>query len=71
VAESYDIIVRFPSKEIADEFCDQMCDGFGEGLCDFTPWKRKAGTDGTKLSDFSRVKEGDREVWFMNRIFDY
>ena len=48
-----------------------MCDGFGEGLCDFTPWKRKAGTDGTKLSDFSKVKEGDREVWFVNRIFDY
>lgn len=32
----HDIIVRFPSKEMADYFCGQMSDGFGEGFCDFT-----------------------------------
>jgi hypothetical protein len=32
----YQIIVEFPSKKLGEEFCGQMSDGFGEGLCDFS-----------------------------------
>jgi len=65
---SYDIIVRFPSKKIADEFCGQMSDGFGEGLCHFTPWQQKPGTDGSKNSDFIKVIEGKTPVYFVNSL---
>ncbi len=66
----YDIIVRFPSKEIADEFCGQMSDGFGEGFCDFCFWRQKAGTTGNKNSDFEKITEGHRDVFFVEKIFD-
>lgn len=34
---AFQIVIEFPTKELADEFCGQMSDGFGEGLCDFSP----------------------------------
>ena len=52
---SYDIVVRFPDKKMADEFCGQMSDGFGEGLCDFDFHKQKEGTDGTKNSHYEKI----------------
>lgn len=67
---SYDIIVRFPNKKIADEFCGQMSDGIGENFCDFSFWRQKDGTDGSKPSDFERVTEGDRPVYFVNDLFE-
>lgn len=66
---SYDIIIRFPDKELADEFCGQMSDGFGEGLCDFSFWYKKPNTKGSKASDFIKVKEDGKEVYFINTIF--
>lgn len=48
----YDIIVRFPTKKLADEFCGQMSDGFGEGFCDFSYYRQKEGTTGRKNSDY-------------------
>lgn len=70
---AYDIIVRFPDKETADEWCGQMSDGFGEGYCDFSFWKQKEGTDGTKKEHFEKVQASAPEgtpVFFMNRIFE-
>ena len=66
---SYDIVIRFPDKKLADEFCGQMSDGFGEGLCDFDFWKQREGTKGDKDSDFIKVRdELNREVYFVNSI---
>lgn len=69
---SYDIIVRFPSKEIAEEWCGQMSDGFGENLCDFSYWRLRSGRDGSKRGDFEQVTSSAPEgtpVFFMNEIF--
>lgn len=68
---SYDIIVRFPNKKIADEFCGQMSDGFGEGLCDFSFWRQKPGTTGKKQSDFEKVVEDGKPVFFVDEIFEF
>lgn len=68
---SYDIIVRFPTKEVADEFCGQMSDGFGEGLCDFKGSERIPGTDGTKNSHYRRVEDKGMPVYFVDRIFEF
>lgn len=68
---SYDIIVRFPSKEMADEFCGQMSDGFGEGFCDFSFWQQKPGTDGKKKEDYERITSDapkGTEVYFVKSI---
>ena len=73
---SYDIVVRFPSKEIAEEFCNQMSDGFGEGFCDFSFHRQKEGTDGTKNDHYERVVTKKDEipagikVFFVNSIFE-
>jgi hypothetical protein len=67
---SYDIIVRFPNKKLADEFAGQMSDGFGEGLCDFNFWQQLPDTDGTKKEHFVKVKEGKTPVYFVNSIFE-
>lgn len=67
----HDIIVRFPTKELADEFCGQMSDGFGEGLSDFSFHRRVPGTDGTKQEHYERVKSSapeGTEVYFVNSI---
>lgn len=69
----YDIIVRFPSKELADEFCGQMSDGFGENFCDFSFWQQKPETDGTKPSDFEKITSSAPDgtpVFFVRKIFD-
>lgn len=71
---SYDIIVRFPNKKLADEFCGQMSDGFGEGLCDFSFWQQKPGTTGKKNSDFVKVTSSAPEgtpVFFVNSITEF
>jgi hypothetical protein len=69
----YDIIVRFPTKKLADEFCGQMSDGFGEGFCSFEHYRQKEGTTGKKNSDYEKVTssapEGTR-VYFVDRIFE-
>ena len=52
---SYDIVVRFPDKELADKFAGQMSDGAGEGLCDFRAWQQKPGTTGKLHEDFEKV----------------
>ena len=71
---SYDIIVRFPSKKLADEFCGQMSDGFGEGLCDFSHHRQTPGTDGKKNSDYEKVIEQPTEplrVYFVDHITEF
>ena len=69
----YDIIVRFPTKKLADEFCGQMSDGFGEGFCDFSFWQQKPGTNGKKEDDFEKVTSSapnGTEVYFVKSIFE-
>ena len=66
---SYDIVVRFPSKKLADEFCGQMSDGFGEGYCDFSFWRLKEGTDGKKKEDFEKVTTAEGEIPAGTRVF--
>ena len=67
----YDIIVRFPNKELAEAFCGQMSDGFGEGFCDFSFHRRLPNTDGTKNEHYEKVKSSDgTPVFFVNEIFD-
>jgi hypothetical protein len=74
--KSYDIVVRFPSKKLADEFCGQMSDGAGEGFCDFSFFRQKEGTDGKKNSDYEVVKTAEGEipegtrVFFVNGLFE-
>ena len=70
---SYDIIVRFPSKEMADKWASQMSDGFGEGYCSFSHFQQKPGTDGKKKEDFEKITASAPEgtpVFFVNRLFD-
>jgi len=66
---TYDIIVRFPSKEVADRFVGQMCDGFGEGFCDFTPYlKSEGGPHGT--AKYERIVVDGKPVCFVDEIFE-
>lgn len=70
---AFDIIVRFKSKEEADEWCSQMSDGFGEGFCNFSFWQQKPGTDGKKREHYEKVTSAAPEgtpVYFMNGIFE-
>lgn len=70
---SYDVIVRFPSKEVAENWCAQMMDGFGESSCDFRDFRQKPETDGKKKSDYEKITDKAPEgtpVWFMNQLFD-
>lgn len=71
---SHDIIVRFPSKEMAEEFCGQMSDGFGEDCCNFSHWRLKEGAAGNKHEDFEHVYDSAPEgtqVFFVNSITKY
>ena len=70
VGVAYDIIVRFPSKELADRFCGQMSDGFGEGFCDFSAYRQVPNTTGTRKEHFEEVHEGERRVYFVTDIFE-
>lgn len=68
---SYDIVVRFPDKKTADEFCGQMSDGAGEGICDFNIWEQLPNTDGSKEKHYRKVKdELGRPVCFVNEMFE-
>ena len=70
--EMYDILVRFPSKKIADEFCGQMSDGFGENFCDFSFHRQKEGTKGDKAEHYERITSDapkDTPVYFVKHIF--
>ena len=66
---AYDIIVRFPDKKTADEFCGQMSDGAGEGFCDFSFWRQKDGTTGKRKEDFEKVTDEGRRVYFVDSVF--
>jgi hypothetical protein len=67
----YEIVVRFPSKKVAEEFASQMSDGFGKGLCDFSHFKQKEGTDGTHAKDYEQVFDAaGRRVYFVSRLFE-
>ena len=69
---SYDIIVRFPNKNIADEFCGQMSDGFGENFCDFRFSRQIEGTDGKKNEHYERITSAapnTTPVYFVNGLF--
>jgi len=67
----YEIVIRFPDKAIADQFCGQMSDGFGEGFCDFSFHRQKPDTDGTQASDFERIFDvHGRPVFFVSSVFD-
>ena len=65
---AYDIIVRFPTKELADEFCGQMSDGFGEGLCDFSFWKPNEQREPGETA--MAIIEGGKRVYYVERLFD-
>ena len=67
---TYDIIVRFPSKELADEFCGQMSDGFGEGFCDFTPWDHDPANQIHGQPFPRKVVEDGKPVFFVDSIFE-
>lgn len=67
---SYDIIVRFPDKQTAEKFAGQMSDGFGENACDFSHWRQKEGTDGKKQSDFEKVVEDGKRVYFVSEVYE-
>lgn len=71
---AYDIIVRFPSKEMADEFCSQMSDGFGEGLCDFSFWERTPTGKAIDSFIYKKVTSSaplGTPVFFVNWIEEY
>ncbi len=68
---SFDIIVRFPTKEMADFWCGQMSDGFGEGFCNFSFWYQKPGTTGKTRDDFEKVTASAPEgtpVYFVKAV---
>jgi hypothetical protein len=67
----YDIIVRFPSKELADEWCSHMSDGWGENFCNFSYWRKKEGARDSKPFEAvtSSAPEGT-PVFFVTEIFD-
>ena len=68
----YDIVVRFPSKEIAEEFTSQMSDGFGEGSFNFSVWDK---TEINGKREYSKLcvseVETDTPVYFMNEIYEF
>jgi len=67
----YDIVIRFPNKKMAEEWCGQMSDGFGEGFCDFNCWQQKPDTDGTKHEHFEKItNKNGTPVYFVKDIFE-
>lgn len=68
---SYQIILEFPNKKVADEFCGQMSDGFGENFCNFSFHRQKPDTDGTQAEHYEEVvDEQGRRTYFVAEIFD-
>jgi hypothetical protein len=71
----YDIVVRFPSKEVAEEFCSQMSDGFGEGFCNFNDSIQREGTTGKNNEDYYSHPPVDTvapntPVWMVEELFE-
>ncbi len=66
-----DIIIRFPDKKIADEFCRQMSDGFGENHCNFSFHRLKQGKTGTKVGDYEKVFEQGKRVYFVTKLYNF
>ena len=66
----YDIIVRFPNKDVAEDWCAQMSDGAGEGICDFRYHRQKDGTSGENREDYELVVEDGKNVYFVYGVFD-
>ena len=67
---TYDIIVRFPNKQLADEFCGQMSDGFGEGFCNFSFWDNNPDNNIHGMANPQKVVENDVPVYFVDSIFE-
>ncbi len=70
---SFDIIVRFPTEEVAKQFCGQMSDGFGEGFCNFHfEWERLPENDGTKQEHYKQILASAINVplYTVNEIFE-
>ena len=68
---AHQIIIEFPTEKIANEFCDQMSDGSGENLCDFSHHRQKPGTDGTKNEHYEEVHDDKgRRTYFVSDIFE-
>ena len=63
----YDIIVRFPDKKMADQFCGQMSDGFGEGFCDFSFYEEDSG----KFKKVTSSAPEGTKVYFVNNITEF
>ncbi len=58
---------------MADEFCGQMSDGFGENACDFRHAQQIAGTDGKKQEHYEKITSSAPEgtpVYFVTEIFE-
>ena len=63
----HDIIVRFPSKEMADYFITQVSD-----FSDLSPeMSRVSNTDGRMSEDFEEVFDEDRPVFSISSISDF
>ena len=72
MSKKFQIVVEFPTKKLAKEFCGQMSDGFGEGFCDFSFHKQIEGTDGSKREHFTEVyDEHGRHIYFVNYIEEF
>ena len=59
---AYQIIIEFPNKAVANEFCGQMSDGFGENFCDFDFYKLEKGT-------YKEVHKDKKRVFFVNEVY--
>ena len=57
-----DIVVRFPTPELAREFMAGMMDGFGENACDFSWWRQKPGTSGDKREHYEHAYTAEGEI---------
>ena len=69
MAPKTEIIIRFPSVEVLQEFCVQMTDGFGEGWCLFQCERKKANTEGNCKEDFEAAfDEQGRLICFIDSI---
>lgn len=70
----HQIIVRFPTKEMADYWCGQMSDGLGEDWCGFSFWRQIAGTDGLKAEHYEKITSSapdGTEVYFVKWVQDF
>ena len=66
---AYQIVVEFPTKGMADAFCGQMSDGFGENFCIFSAYKQKEGTDGTRDEHYTEeTDEKGRHIFYVKAV---